>query len=314
MIAHRENPPPRLLVTGRHGFVGETLSRVMNESAERERWTLIDAPVGLDLRDAASTMRLVAEARPDAVLHLAAQSAVPESFRDPEATLQINLIGTLHLLQALAGGGFRGRFVYVGTGEVYGLVPASDLPIAETRLPRPRNPYAVSKLAAEALCWQWHVSNDMDLVIARPFNHIGPGQSERFAISDFARQIAEIKRGRRPSIVHAGNLDVTRDFTDVRDVVGAYFALLDRGQSGEVYNVCSGTEASVGSLLQQLIALAGVEATIEHDPLRARRSEQPRMCGDPGKIRAATGWTPITPIRSSLATALQFWEGRLARG
>ncbi len=312
MSAHKPTQARRLLVTGRHGFVGETLARFLDDSAERGRWTLTDVPLSLDLRDAAATKHLVTEARPDAVLHLAAQSAVPDSFRDPETTLQVNLVGTLHLLQALSEAGFSGRFVYVGTGDVYGLVPASELPVAETRLPRPRNPYAVSKLAAEALCWQWHVCHAMDLIIARPFNHIGYGQSERFAISDFARQIAEIKNGGRPSIVHAGNLDVTRDFTDVRDVVAAYFALLDRGQSGEIYNVCSGIETSVGSLLQQLIALAGVEATIERDPLRARGAEQQRVCGDPRKIRNATGWTPMTPIRTSLAAALQFWEGRLA--
>jgi GDP-4-dehydro-6-deoxy-D-mannose reductase len=314
MSAHKETPPRRLLVTGRHGFVGETLARVLNDSVERELWTLTDVPASLDLRDAAATKHLVTEARPDAVLHLAAQSAVPESIRDPETTLQINLIGTLHLLQGLDSIGFRGRLLYVGTGDVYGLVPESELPVAETRLPRPRNPYAVSKLAAESLCWQWHASKGMDVVLARPFNHIGAGQSDQFAVSGFARQLTQIKAGRRPPVIHVGNLAVTRDFTDVHDVVEAYFALLERGKAGEVYNVCSGVEQSLKSLLEQLIALAGVDVQIQPEPERMRATEQKRMRGDPTKILGAVGWTPTTPISASLKGTLQFWEGKIAHG
>ena len=246
------------------------------------------------------------------MIHLAAQSAVPESFRDPETTFQINLIGTLHLLQALDAIGFKGRMLYVGTGDVYGLVPESELPVTEARTPHPRNPYAVSKLAAEALCWQWHASKGTDVVLARPFNHIGAGQSDRFAVADFARQLAAIKRGRGPPVVRVGDLDVTRDFTDVDDVIGAYLALLDRGESGEIYNICSGTEHSLRSLLEKLIALANVEVQIESQAARMRRSEQPRMRGDASKIRRATGWQPTTPIDASLHGTLQFWMEKFA--
>jgi GDP-4-dehydro-6-deoxy-D-mannose reductase len=304
-------PPQRLLVTGRWGFVGETLAHALANSAHGQRWALADVAADFDLRDMVATTRLIESTRPDAVIHLAAQSAVPESFRDPETTFEINLVGTLHLLQALDAVGFRGRLLYVGTGEVYGLVPESELPVAETRVPRPRNPYAVSKLAAESLCWQWHVSNSMDVVLARPFNHIGAGQSDRFAVSDFAHQVAEIKHGRRPPIIRVGNLDVTRDFTDVRDVIEAYFALLLRGEAGEVYNVCSGTEHSLRSLLEGLIAQGGVDVQIEVEGARLRSTEQPRMCGDSSKIGLATGWRPSTPISASLRGALQFWEGRI---
>jgi GDP-4-dehydro-6-deoxy-D-mannose reductase len=191
-------------------------------------------------------------------------------------------------------------------------VPESELPVTEVRVPRPRNPYAVSKLAAESLCWQWHASSGMDVVLARPFNHIGAGQSDRFAVSDFARQIAEIKHGRRAPTIRVGNLEVTRDFTDVHDVIEAYLALLERGESGEIYNVCSGTEHSLRSLLDQLIALGGVDAQIESEVARVRRTEQPRMCGDATKIRRATGWAATTPIAASLRGALQFWEGKIA--
>jgi GDP-4-dehydro-6-deoxy-D-mannose reductase len=180
-------------------------------------------------------------------------------------------------------------------------------------LPHPRNPYAVSKLAAEALCAQWAMTDALDVVIARPFNHIGVGQSERFAISDFARQIASIKGGLSAPILRVGNVDVTRDFTDVTDVVGAYFALIERGRSGETYNVCSGRETSVRYLLDQLIALSGVAITVTREEARARPAEQPRMAGDARKIFEHTGWRTQTPIESSLKAALQYWQRSLEK-
>jgi len=182
------------------------------------------------------------------------------------------------------------------------------LPVAETRLPAPRNPYAVSKLAAEALCYQWTVTDRMDVVLARPFNHIGWGQSERFVVSDFARQVVEIRRGRRKPVVAVGDIDVTRDFTDVRDGVHAYIALLASGSIGEIYNVCSGRETSIRAVLERLATLAGVEITIEQDPVRFRKSEQRRMCGDPAKIKRATGWEATTPLDDSLHEMLRYWE------
>jgi GDP-4-dehydro-6-deoxy-D-mannose reductase len=297
----------RLLVTGRSGFVGTVLAERI-AATHAGAWKLADIPDRLDLRDAEETRALIEATCPDAVVHLAAQSAVPDSVRDPETTLRVNVLGTLNLLQALTGCGFRGRLLYVGSGDIYGHVPAEALPIDETRLPRPRNPYAVSKLAAEALCWQWHVSEGRDLVLARPFNHIGPGQSDRFAVSSFARQIAEIRLGKREPRILAGNLDATRDFTDVRDVADAYLALLEQGESGEIYNVCSGVERSIRSMLELLMALGGVRAPVEQDSGRLRHSEQPRMCGDPGKIVSSTGWRPATPLETSLRDALVHWE------
>ncbi len=300
----------RLLITGRNGFVGSAVSRYLARDGCRIGWEAVDLPTPFDLRDRAATARFVAHARPDAVLHLAAQSAVPESFRDPVATIEVNVLGTLHLLQALAASGFAGRFVHAGTGDVYGLVPEADLPVGEAWLPRPRNPYAVSKLASEALCWQWYASERMDVVLARAFNHIGWGQSDRFAIASFARQLVEIRRGARVPVITTGDLDVTRDFTDVDDVAAAYFALLARGAAGEVYNVCSGVERRIGDLLQQMIDIARVEVTLEEDALRLRASEQRRMRGDAGKILAATGWQVVTPIEVSLRSALDYWEGQ----
>ena len=297
----------RLLVTGRRGFVGSALARMVAADPAFDAWALVDAPEA-DLRDPGAASRLVGTPAPDAVLHLAGQTWVPDSFRDPATTLDINVLGTLNLLLALGHVQFRGRFVYVGTGDVYGRVDDGALPVEETYLPVPRNPYAVSKLAAEALCRQWSMTEAMDVVLARPFNHIGWGQSDRFAVSDFARQIAAIRAGRRKPVVSVGDLDVTRDFTDVQDVVRAYFALFESGATGEVYNVCSGRESGIRFLLERLAELAGVDIAIEQDPARLRKSEQRRMSGNPAKIRAATGWKASTPIDASLAGLLRYWE------
>lgn len=297
-----------MLVTGRHGFVGNTLAGIVQEAPAVHDWDVVDAPGTLDLRDAAATSQWVGRAGADAVLHLAAQSFVPEAMRDPATTLQVNLFGTLNLIQALKRSAFAGRMVYVGTGDVYGDVPVDALPVSEARVPAPRNPYAVSKLAAEALCYQWTVTEGMDIVLARPFNHIGWGQSDRFVISDFARQVVAIRRGARSPVVAVGDIDVTRDFTDVHDVVRAYLALLESGSTGQVYNVCSGRDHSIRSLLVMLAEIAGVGITIEQDPARMRRSEQRRVCGDPSKIRERTGWTATTPIGDSLRELLRYWE------
>jgi GDP-4-dehydro-6-deoxy-D-mannose reductase len=241
---------------------------------------------------------------PEAVLHLAAQSSVPSSFSAPEATFSVNFLGTLNLLQALSTAGFQGVFLYVGSADVYGKKTDADLPLDELQPLRPLNPYAVSKVAAEALCYQWSQRRQFRVVLTRPFNQIGPGQDRRFAIADFAHQIQEIRRGQRPPLLVTGDIDVTRDFTDVRDTVRAYYMLLENGQTGEIYNVCSGHERSVRSLIEGLLQIAGVDAEIRPNPARLRPGEQRRVAGDPGKIRSDLGWTPELPIGMTLTDIL----------
>lgn len=304
----------RLLVTGVHGFVGSTLARMVASDPQLSDWTILPVSPDLDLVDSRAADELVKMTKPEAVIHLAAQSSVAESFKSPEATLTVNLFGTLHLLQALKTVGFRGRVLYVGTGDVYGVVDEGTLPVVETQVPAPRNPYAVSKFAAEALCRQWTYTDEMHIVLARPFNHIGPGQSTSFAIPDFARQIVRIQSGHSESVITVGDIDVTRDFTDVRDVVRAYFALLDRGAPGEVYNVCSGVERSIRSLLERLLEIAGVEVRVEVDRSRLRRAEQRRMCGNADKIRGTVGWMPTVSLDESLQRILQHFEEETSSG
>lgn len=288
----------KLLVTGDNGFVGRHFCSRYGGVA------LADQDGGVDLRDAARVHSAVGRLMPEAVLHLAAQSSVQSSFGAPEATFAVNFLGTLNLLQALTSARFQGAFLYVGSADVYGKKTDADLPIRELQPLRPLSPYAVSKVAAEALCYQWSQNQQFRVVLTRPFNQIGPGQNTRFAIADFAHQIQEIRRGRRPPLLITGDIDVTRDFTDVRDTVRAYHMLLANGRNGEIYNVCSGQERSVRSLVEILLQIAGVVAEIRSSPAKLRPGEQRRAVGDPAKIHSELGWAPELSIRTTLTDLL----------
>lgn len=295
-----------LLITGHRGFVGSYLIEAPDAAALTD-----DAGQRIDLTDADSVERAIARLRPDHVVHLAGQAFVPDAVRDPVATYNANFIGTHHLLAALKRNGFGGRFVFVSSADVYGATPIDMLPIRETQAACPLNPYAVSKRAAEMLCEYWCRAEGLDLVIARAFNHIGPRQSTRFAIADFARMITEMRLGQRPPVLDVGDLDITRDFTDVRDVVEAYRLLLTGGRRGETYNVCSGTERHLGSIVHELAELAGVEISLRTDPARQRKVEQRRACGSADKLQHDTGWQPRIAWRQSLLDTLRYWEQTL---
>jgi GDP-4-dehydro-6-deoxy-D-mannose reductase len=245
---------------------------------------------------------------PDYVIHLAAQSYVPQSFADQKTTYDINFYGTYNILSALKKNGFGGRFLFVSTGDVYGLVDSNELPVNEDNKIRPRNPYSVSKVAAEALCYQWSQTEKFEILIVRPFNHIGPGQSEKFVVSSFAKQVVEIKNAKKEPFISVGDIEVTRDFTDVRDIVQAYDLLLDKGRNGEIYNVCSGKEYKIGSILMQLIELAGIDAEIKVDESKLRYSEQRRMQGSYEKLTKETKWKPEIELKTSLNDILKYWE------
>jgi GDP-4-dehydro-6-deoxy-D-mannose reductase len=288
----------KLIVTGSSGFVGKHFCSAYGGVP------LADEDGFVDLCNSARVHSAVAASVPEAVLHLAAQSSVAQSFSDPMATISTNFLGTLNLLQALSASGFRGVFVYVGSADVYGRVADAELPIRETQPLRPRSPYAVSKLAAEALCYQWSQTEKFRIVLTRPFTQIGPGQDSRFAVAGFARQVIEIRRNTKPPVLVTGDLDVTRDFTDVRDAVRAYRLLLERGQNGEVYNVCTGRERTLRSLLESLLNLGDVNAELQVDTTRLRPVEQRRMVGNPGKLTEQLGWAPEISIEKTLTDLL----------
>ena len=297
----------KLLVTGLNGFVGRHLQALLEGASSS--WKLLESPAH-DLLEPASLDVWLQDDCPDAVIHLAGQTFVPEAFRDPAQTIKVNLLGTLNLLQALKRRGFAGTFLYVSSGDVYGQVAEDELPICECRLPQPRNPYAVSKFAAELLCLQWGYVEPWRIMVARPFNHIGTGQGEAFVIPSMARQLIRVRQSLQLPRLEVGDVDVTRDFLDVRDVLQAYLALLERGRSGEIYNVCSGIELRVRDMITQMAELAGVDVELVQDAARMRRAEQRRVVGCADKLQQETGWKPGVSITETLQSVLSDWEAR----
>ena len=303
-----------LYVTGVGGFVGQAARKFLQVHSVQAPQLLESSPTEIDLFDKRLLKKTIQSLNPDYIIHLAALSSVAASFSAPRDTFDVNFYGTLNLLEVLAELKFTGRLLYIGSGDEYGLVKELDFPIVETMPLRPRNPYAVSKVAAEALCYQWSQSMGLDIVMARSFNHIGPGQSDRFVISAFAKQIIEIKLQLRAPIIVVGNLNVTRDFTDVEDVVKAYLLLLEKGCDGEVYNICSGQEYMIKDILTQLLRLAGVKADIQIDDKLIRPVEQTRIVASNAKLRKITGWSPKILLEQTLAEVLNYWEEKLANG
>lgn len=293
----------RLLVTGANGFVGKHVEKSILHGGFAGM-ELAVTPAGWDIRDAAAVRQLVDAVRPAAVLHLAAQSFVPRSFEDPRETLDINLIGTLNLLQALSACSFDGRLVYASSGDIYGRVPEDALPVDESRSPEPRSPYAVSKIAAEQLCLQWARTEGLQAIVARPFNHVGPDQDQRFVLPALAKQVALIEAGRQAPVIEAGDIDTTRDFTDVRDIVAAYDAMFRAGKTGRIYLVASGIERKVRDLLGDMCRLAGIAPEIRQDPAKLRPAEQRRMVADASLLTRDTGWRPRVPFETTLSDIL----------
>jgi GDP-4-dehydro-6-deoxy-D-mannose reductase len=313
----------RVLITGMSGFAGRHLADLLlNET----HWTLIgvsrdatgDRASGrvfwwqLDLRDADGVQRLLKYERPDLIVHLAAQSNVPTSWKNPWATYEDNIRAQLNLFEGVIAAKLSPRVLVVSSNEVYGR-PTSpdDVPFHEQRPLRPSNPYAVSKAAQDLMALQYHLSHAYDVVVARPFNHIGPGQSAGFVAADFARQISEIEAGQREPVMRLGNMAAERDFTDVRDVARAYLALIQKADGGCAYNVCSGRPRSIQALLDAMLELSTVKIEQQTDPSKFRVADTPISFGDPSRIRQATGWEPRIPFEQTVADILADWRGRI---
>jgi GDP-4-dehydro-6-deoxy-D-mannose reductase len=281
----------RALVTGAGGFVGQYLLAALRaEGAE-----VFDCPV--DVNEAATLRAALEASRPTVVFHLAAQTFVPEGLRAPLDTYATNAMGTARLAEAIRdhSGGAAPRIVFASSADVYGARDAGDYPLVETLDLRPRNPYGASKAAAEAILLGEASGFGLDVVIARAFNHIGPGQDERFVVASLAAQLARIAAGGPPQLL-VGNLETARDFLDVRDVVAAYIALARDGESGQVYNVCSGRAVTIRDVLRELIAIARVPVEVREDADRLRGADIPLSVGSPAKLRARTGWEPKVPL------------------
>lgn len=305
----------KILVTGANGFVGRHLVAHLLRAgdhviaADREPPDFGDgvANVPLDVVAAAAVDRLVGETAPDAVMHLAAVTFVPDAEAAPDAAITVNAGGAANLLHAVARHRQDSRFLLVSSAEVYGAPSPEALPLSENAPLEPINAYAASKLLAEDYARFAVRRYGLDVLIARPFTHVGPGQRPVFALANFAGQLGAIAAGRQEPVIKVGNLDARRDICDVRDVVKAYRLALDLVPAGTTFNVCSGVDRGIGETLRELISLSGLDVRIEVDPQRLRGRDIPVIRGTAELLRGHTGWRPETPWRETLAETLSFF-------
>lgn len=316
----------RCLITGITGFAGSHLaenllsrgvivygtfrwrSRLDNVRHLLNRVNLIEC----DLKDRSSVDRVIESVQPDRIYHLAAQSFVPTSWNAPAETFTINVVGQINLLEAVRRLELTTRIQIACSSEEYGLVHEDEIPIGEDNPLRPLSPYAVSKVAQDLLGFQYHRSYGLFVVRTRAFNHTGPRRGEVFVTSNLSRQVAEIEAGLREPVLRVGNLDARRDFTDVRDVVNAYWLALESGEPGEVYNICSGRAYSIREVVEILKDLSRVSFSVEQDPDRLRPSDVPVLLGDAGRFKACTRWEPQIKFETTLADLLAYWRERVA--
>ena len=290
----------RALVTGGSGFVGSWLQAHLEEMGDE----VIVPGDELDVTDPVSVGSTLTTAGPDALYHLAGLAHVGQSWKEPVRFFETNAVGTLHVLDAARRCQPVPRVLVVSSAEVYGSVQPDELPLSEEAPMRPVSPYAVSKVAAEMVGLQATLGWAVPVIRARPFNHVGPGQSPAFAVPALAgRILVALRTG--SGVLRTGNLSARRDFTDVRDVVRAYRLLVERGEPGEVYNVCSGRDVSMEEVVSRLMAISDADLRMEADPDLMRPVDVPALRGDASRLEAATGWTAEVPLEDSLRAVLE---------
>ena len=319
----------RVLITGITGFAGSHLaeyilahhpdvrvcgivrwrSRMDNICGITDKIELHEA----DLKDIVSLRKCLAEIKPDRIFHLAAQSFVPTSWKLPAETFAINAIGQINLFEALLSLKMNPRIQVAGSSEEYGQVFPDEVPMKETNPLRPLSPYAVSKVAQDLLAWQYFQSYGMKTVRTRGFNHTGPRRGDVFVTSNFAKQIAEIEKGKREPVISVGNLEAKRDFTDVRDIVRAYWLSLEKGEPGDVYNIGTGKAYSMQEVLDMLLALSKTKVKVKVDPARLRPSDVPILLSDSSKFVSLTGWKPEIPLKKTFKDLLNYWRGKVGK-
>lgn len=315
-----------VLVTGIDGFVGSHLAEaVLAHPAYRVFGLVLDRSVSsrldrlkphiqlleADIVDREQVRHALSICKPARIYHLAGQAFVPLAMKDPLSTFNTNIDGGINVLESVRQEHLDCSVLVVSSGEVYGAVDPAQLPITERCAVNPNNPYAASKACIDIIAQQYRNSFKMEVVVARPFNHIGPGQSELFVSSAFAKQIIEIKAGVREPKLHVGNLAPKRDFTDVRDVVQAYILLLEESLEFGVFNVCSGNSIPIRRILDTLLEIAGVTAEIVLDPERQRADDVPEIVGSPARLQSATGWHPNITLGKTLNDLLVYWEEQI---
>lgn len=299
----------RALVTGGHGFVGRWLSAHLDGEGDE----VVVTGEEVDVTDADAVRRSFDDIRPDAVYHLAGWASVGSSWAEPAGAFRVNANGAVHVLDAARRLDPPPRVLIVSSAEVYGRVQPAQLPLTEEAPVSPVSPYAASKVAAEVAARQAFLGYELPVFVVRPFNHIGPGQSPGFVVSDLAKRIVEAERT-GATVLEMGNPTPRRDLTDVRDVVRAYRMVIDRGEPGATYNVCSGEDVQVGELARRLIELSGADLELRTGSVELRPIDVPVLRGDAGRLRAATGWVPELPLDRTLLDVLGSWREASAGG
>ena len=315
----------KVLITGATGFVGQHLTDYLYSKKEYELFGIYRSESGptnsvsqktaitlekVDLLDAEKTSNFITFVKPDQIYHLAGLPSAAESFNTPGLSITSNILAELSVLESLKNNKMTNtRVLAISTAEVYGMITAKDLPIDENTELRPVNPYAVSKIAQDYLGLQYQLSYGLDIVRVRPFNHIGPNQKDSFAIPAFAKQIAQIEKGQQEPVLKVGNLTAKRDFTDVRDIVRGYTFLMDKGKTGDIYNIGSGKSRSTKDLLDLLLSFTDQEITVEEDPEKVRPIEVADVYCDYAKLNSITGWSPEISIEQTLKDTLDYWRG-----
>jgi len=306
----------KALIIGVAGFVGKHLANELVKSGWDVSGTKLptekaglDIPVfGLDILDAAAVNGLVNKIKPDCVFHLAAQSSVAVSWKKPALTVDVNIKGTVNLLEAVRDMENPPRLLLIGSGDEYGTVQPNELPINEDAVLKPGNIYAGSKIAQGMLGQIYAKAYGLEVIIIRAFNHIGPGQTDTFVVPGFCKQVAEIEEKGDKGVIRVGNLEAKRDFTDVRDIVRAYRMLAESGEPGEIYNIGSGISVSIAEVLNQILKLSSTEIKIEQDKDRMRPSDTPEIRADVSKLTACTGWKPEITLEETLKDVLDEWR------
>ncbi len=317
----------RVLITGITGFAGSHLAEYIlaNHPGVRVfgiiRWRsrkdniihILDKLelVEADLKDMVSLKKAFAVVKPDRIFHLAAQSYVPASWKLPAETFAINAIGQINLFEALLSIKADPKILVAGSSEEYGQVFPEEIPMKETNPLRPLSPYAVSKAAQSLLAYQYFKSYGVRAVRTRGFNHTGPRRGDVFVTSNFAKQIAEIEKGLIEPVIHVGNLEAKRDFSDVRDIVRAYWLAAEKGEDGEVYNVGTGRAIAMKDMLDMLLAQSPVKVKIKVDPDRLRPSDVPILLSDCRKFAKLTGWKPKIPLERTFRDLLNYWREKV---
>ena len=318
----------KILITGVAGFAGSHLTEhIINnglgelygtfrgKSTDLANIAHVKDKINLvkcDITDYFVVKQTLKEIDPDYIFHLAAQSFVPESWKSPKETLETNIMGTLNIFEAVREVGLEIKVQIASSSEIYGMVKEDELPIRETNQLRPLSPYGVSKAAMDLLGYQYHESYGLNIVRTRAFNHTGPRRGDVFVASNWAKQVAEIERGTQEPVLMVGSLTSKRDFTDVRDVVRAYWLALEKCQPGEAYNICSGKTRTMQELLDMILSFTDRKIKVKEDPKRMRPSDVKVLLGDHSKFSSRTGWEPEIPLEKTIKDLLEYWRKKLA--